>query len=100
MDQEGKSYSDKEPPLPSPNFIRDETLTSNLPPESMAKEFEEAPWKQNSELPPAVKKHPSGAQTAFRKAFNNALQHYKDETTAFKVAWSVLQKHTKNKGSD
>jgi len=58
--------------------------------------FEQAPYSKNTDLPPAVKKYPSGAQTAFRKAFNNALEHYKDETTAFKVAWVVLKNYMKS----
>ncbi len=53
--------------------------------------LEEAPYARNSDLSPAVKKYPSGAQTAFRKAFNSALEHYKDEQIAFRVAWKVLK---------
>jgi cation transport regulator ChaB len=59
--------------------------------EEFAKIYEEAPYKTNRDLPPAVKKYPAGAQTAFRTAFNNALELYKNETTAFKVAWTVLK---------
>lgn len=55
-------------------------------------EYEEAPYKKNSDLPLAVKKYSKEAQTAFREAFNNALEQYKDEAKAFKVAWSVLKK--------
>ena len=67
--------------------------------EDFAKIYEEAPYKTNSDLPPAVRKYPSGAQTAFRKAFNAALKFYKDETKAFKVAWSVLKKYMSHKSS-
>jgi cation transport regulator ChaB len=63
-------------------------------------DYEEAPYKTNKDLPPAVQKHPAGAQKAFREAFNNALEHYKNETTAFKVAWSVLKKWMKNHKGD
>lgn len=60
--------------------------------------YEEAPYKTNKDLPPAIQKYPAGAQKAFREAFNNALEHYKNETTAFKVAWSVLKNYiNKNK---
>jgi cation transport regulator ChaB len=64
--------------------------------EEFSKVYEEAPYKTNKDLPPAVQKYPVGAQKAFREAFNNALEHYKNETTAFKVAWSVLKNYQKN----
>ncbi len=54
--------------------------------------YEEAPYKDNFDLPPSVKKYPKGAQTAFRSAFNKALETYNNEQTAFRVAWSVLKK--------
>lgn len=53
--------------------------------------YEEGPYNRVSELPPAVKKYPAGAQRAFKEAFNNALKQYGDETTAFKVAWTALK---------
>lgn len=62
-----------------------------------SKEYEEAPYKRNADLPPAVRKYPKAAQDIFRNAFNNALIEYKDETTAFKVAWSALKKHMSKK---
>jgi cation transport regulator ChaB len=66
--------------------------------EEFSKIFEQAPYSKNTDLPPAVKKYPSGAQTAFRKSWMNAYKHYKDEKIAFKVAWSVLKKWiSKNK---
>jgi cation transport regulator ChaB len=58
-------------------------------------EYEQAPYSKNEDLPSAVKKYPSGAQTAFRSAFNNALKSYKSEATAFKVAWVVLKRWMK-----
>lgn len=52
------------------------------------------PYSSNSDLNPKVKKaHPSKkGRTAFRKAFNNALQEYGDEATAFKVAHSAADR--------
>jgi len=93
---QSEELNNEQPPLPGPNFTRNETdnVTAPVPPESVA-DFEEAPYKRNEDLPPAVRKYPSGAQTAFRKAWMNAYKQYKDEATAFKVAWSVLNKHTK-----
>jgi len=87
---------ENEAPLPGPNFTRDETniLSAPVPPESVA-DFETAPYRRNEDLPPAVRKYPSGAQTAFRKAWMNAYRQYKDEQQAFKVAWSVLNKQSK-----
>jgi cation transport regulator len=64
--------------------------------EEFAKVYEEAPYKTNKDLPPAIQKYPGGAQKAFREAFNNALEHYKNETTAFKVAWAVLKRYLKD----
>lgn len=59
--------------------------------EEFSKVYEEAPYKTNKDLPPAVKKYSSHAQTIFRNAFNAALEHYKNEQTAFKVAWTALK---------
>jgi cation transport regulator ChaB len=81
----------KETSLPGTNFTRDEAPTANLPPESIAS-YEDAPYHKNKDLPPAVKKLPASQQTAFRKAWMNAYKTYKDEATAFKVAWSVVNK--------
>jgi len=41
---------------------------------------------------------PQGAQTIYRKAFNNAHKYYKDELRAIKVAWSAVKKVYKKKG--
>ena len=65
--------------------------------EEFAEVYEDAPYYTNKDLPPAVKKYPSGAQTAFRKAWMNAFKYYKDEQTAFRVAWSVLKKYLSKK---
>ena len=54
------------------------------------------PYATNQDLPDNVAKHlPQEAQTIFRKAFNNALIQYHDEVTAFKVAWSAVEKQYK-----
>jgi len=60
-------------------------------------EFEEAPYKKNSELPKNVKSNmEASVQTAFRLAFNNAFKEYDgDETIAFRVAWAVVRKIAK-----
>lgn len=63
--------------------------------EVFGKEYEEAPYNKNEDLPEAVKKYPSGAQDAFRFAFNSALKSYKNEATAFKVGWSALKRWVK-----
>jgi cation transport regulator len=51
------------------------------------------PYKTNSDLPDAVKKHlPDHAQTIYREAFNNALEQYHEESRAYKVAWGAVEK--------
>jgi cation transport regulator len=51
------------------------------------------PYKINKDLPSAVKNVlPSAAQTIFRKAFNNAHEHYRSEVRAFKVAWAAVKR--------
>lgn len=57
----------------------------------LAKELELAPYKTNKDLPEQLKHLPSKAKTIWRKAFNNALEEYKDEVTAFKVAWDAVK---------
>jgi len=66
------------------------------------------PYKTSKELPERVRKNlPAGAQTIFRKAYNNAWEQYKDpkerrrgasrEETANRVAWAaVKQVYMKN----
>lgn len=61
------------------------------------------PYKTNKGLPPRVKNNlPQGAQTIYRKAFNNAFQQYKNpskrkyggtqEEAAHRVAWAAVKK--------
>lgn len=58
------------------------------------------PYKQTDELPDSVKNHlPKHAQEIFLAAFNNANEEYKEEETAFKVAWSAV-KRDYEKGDD
>ena len=68
------------------------------------------PYKTNKELPKRVKDNlPGGAQTIYRKAFNNAYKQYKDpskrrggadrEETAHKVAWDAVKKVYKKSGN-
>ena len=51
------------------------------------------PYKKNSDLPDIVKDNlPAHAESIFRKAFNNALDEYKSERSAFRVAWSAVKR--------
>ena len=69
------------------------------------------PYKTNKNLPDRIRKNlPQGAQTIFRKAFNNAEEQYKDpskrrgkasqEEVANKVAWSAVKKEYKKSKED
>jgi cation transport regulator len=69
------------------------------------------PYRTNKELPKNIKNNlPSGAQTIYRKAFNNAVEQYKDpekrrgntslEETSHKVAWAAVKKEYKKKGDE
>lgn len=58
------------------------------------------PYQQIDELPDSVKNHlPKHAQEIFLAAFNNGVEEYDEEETAFKVAWSAV-KHKYEKGED
>lgn len=57
-------------------------------------------YATNESLPSRVKIYlPPGAQTIFRKAFNNALEEHKDEARASKTAWAAV-KHKYAKQGD
>lgn len=67
------------------------------------------PYKKNETLPKNVKDAlPKGAQTIYRKAYNNAYEQYKEsrkrkgnasrEETSHKVAWSAVKKEYRKKG--
>jgi cation transport regulator len=58
------------------------------------------PYQSLDDLPEAVKDHlPHHAQEIFKEAFNSASKEYKEEETAFKVAWSAVEKkYTKENG--
>ena len=61
-----------------------------------AKEFEQAPYRTNQDLPKSVKSLPSGAQTIWRKAFNSAYP--KGEDYARRVAWTAVKNAYKKVG--
>ena len=57
------------------------------------------PYATNSDLPPSVRNHlPLHAQDIFREAFNNAVDHYRDEATAFRVAWAAVKRRYEKVG--
>lgn len=59
------------------------------------------PYARNSELPASVRNVlPAAAQTIWRSAFNSAEEQYDSEETAFRVAWSAVQKAGYEKGDD
>lgn len=58
------------------------------------------PYPKLEDLPDSVKNHlPKHAQEIFRAAFNNALEEYKEEERAFRVAWNAV-KRDYEKGED
>ena len=76
------------------NEKKDYDLSSN-------KDLEGAPYQDIKALPDSVKKNMTkDLQSVFVKVFNTAFKQYKDETKAFKVAWSVIKQIGKknNKG--
>ena len=50
------------------------------------------PYRTNDDLPPAVQRLPPHAQDIFREAFNHAWDSYRQEETAFRVAWAAVKK--------
>lgn len=59
------------------------------------KDYEEAPYKTNQDLPKSVKGLPNEAQTLWRKTFNSVLADSGDEDKARKIAWYVVKKKYK-----
>ena len=54
------------------------------------------PYKKIEQLPKPIREHPpKRAQMIFLKAFNPAYFSYKNEVTAFKVAWAAVKKSYK-----
>ena len=54
------------------------------------------PYSSNADLPDSVKNHlPEHAQSIYRKVFNSALEQYKEESQAARVAWSAVEKEYK-----
>ncbi|MCQ6265622.1 ChaB family protein [Fictibacillus sp. WQ 8-8] len=59
------------------------------------------PYDSIKELPDQVKDNlPHHAQEIFKEAFNSASDEYKEEETAFKVAWSAVKKKYKKNDND
>jgi len=67
------------------------------------------PYDRNQDLPESVRDSlPEGAQTIYRKAFNNAWNQYSDpedrqgsstrEETAHSVAWGAVKQSYEKKG--
>ena len=67
------------------------------------------PYDRNADLPKSVRAHlPQGAQTIYRKSYNNAWEQYKDpgkrrgsasrEETAHRVAWAAVKESYEKKG--
>ncbi len=51
------------------------------------------PYTSIEDLPSNIRAHlPVHAQEIYKEAFNNALEQYGNEQTAFKVAWSAVKK--------
>lgn len=58
------------------------------------------PYASIEDLPSNIRAHlPVHAQEIYKEAFNNALEQYGDEPTAFKVAWAAVKRQYK-KGPD
>jgi cation transport regulator len=59
------------------------------------------PYDSIKELPDSVKDNlPHHAQEIFKEAFNSASEEYKEEETAFKVAWSAVKKKYEKNDND
>lgn len=57
------------------------------------KDLETAPYKTIKDLPSRVKNNlDADLQSVFMRVFNNAYSLYKNETRAFRVAWSVIKR--------
>ncbi|HEY9827406.1 MAG TPA: ChaB family protein [Stenomitos sp.] len=51
------------------------------------------PYQQVQDLPDSVKTHlPHHAQEIFLAEFNHALDEYKEEERAFRVAWAAVKR--------
>lgn len=56
------------------------------------------PYKTISELPDNVKVLPEHGQEIFLKAFNSALEQYKEEPKSFATAWTAVERVFKKNG--
>jgi len=51
------------------------------------------PYSTNEALPASVRRNlPPHAQDVFRETFNAALERYRDDATAFRVAWAAVKR--------
>ncbi len=51
------------------------------------------PYQDIKDLPDSVKNHlPKHANEIFLAAFNNAIEEYDEEETAFKLAWAAVKR--------
>jgi cation transport regulator len=57
------------------------------------------PYRENSELPPNIKRLPVGAQTMFRKVFNSSISRH-GEVLANKIAWAAVKTKFKRVGDN
>ena len=53
-------------------------------------QLESAPYTEEN-YPKRLDDYPASARDAWIKAFNNALEYYKNESIAFRLAWKVLR---------
>ena len=53
------------------------------------------PYTNNEELPSALKKLPSKAQSLYRQVFNEMYAKHKDDSKASTIAWTVVKKQFK-----
>jgi cation transport regulator len=61
------------------------------------------PYRDNADLPPAVRNHlPQHAQDVYREAFNHAWQQYarnpRHEEIAHRVAWAAVKRRYRKRG--
>jgi len=82
------------------NFLRHQT--SMIYAQTTVKNYIEAPYDKNSDLPDNVKNPlPSAAQTIWRNVFNQSIANGDTEEVARKKAWAAVKKgYKKNKDGD
>jgi len=60
---------------------------------ALTENIESAPYHRVDELPDSVKKLPKNLQKMWMSTWNSVYDQYKDESKAFRVAWSQVNKH-------